>query len=158
MRASGKEEIAIVQSWKNIIWNKSFSGLNSEVMEFWVDTAQFKVSSLDQIDYMSIIVKCMSSITPRYLADWEKRTVKFSTMRESGIGIEFEILGADMDGQSNQQNRRCQRCGVFCLTQRTCQAAKKEDNVLTSCCTKVFIVFFRQTSWHNPMILSIRHQ
>ena len=42
------------------------------------------------------MVKCMSSVTPRYLADREKRTVKFPTVRESGRGIEFEILVADM--------------------------------------------------------------
>ena len=38
----------------------------------------------------------MSGVTPRYLSDWEKRTVEFPTVKESGRGIEFEILGADM--------------------------------------------------------------
>ena len=38
----------------------------------------------------------MSSVTPSYLADWEKWTVEFPTMRKSGRGIEVEILGVDM--------------------------------------------------------------
>ena len=42
------------------------------------------------------MVKCMSNVTPKYLADSEKRTVELPIVRESGRGIEFEILGADM--------------------------------------------------------------
>ena len=33
--------------------NKSFSGLNREVMSYGIDTTQFKVSSSDQVDYMN---------------------------------------------------------------------------------------------------------
>ena len=43
LRASRKEGIATVQSWKNKSGNKSFCGLNREAVAYWVDTTQFKV-------------------------------------------------------------------------------------------------------------------
>ena len=53
LRASGKDEIAIIQSGKNKSRNKSFSGLNGKVMMYGVDETQFKVSASDQVDYIS---------------------------------------------------------------------------------------------------------
>ena len=44
----------------------------------------------------AVIVKCIPSVTPRYLTDWEKWTVEFPTTRKSGRGVEFEILGVDI--------------------------------------------------------------
>ena len=55
-----------------------------------------KLAVLIRLTTSAFTVKCMSSVTSRYFDDWEKRTVEFPAVRESGRGIEFEIFGADM--------------------------------------------------------------
>ena len=55
-----------------------------------------KLAVLIRLTTWAVMVERMSSVTPRYLADREKRTVEFPTVRESERGVEFKILGADM--------------------------------------------------------------
>ena len=65
-------------------------------MSYGIDTIQFKVSSSDQVDYMSshgqVHVKRYSKIF-----SWLREAdCRVSNSKESGRGIEFEVLGANM--------------------------------------------------------------
>ena len=52
-------------------------------MAYWTDTMQFKVSSSDQVNMNKWVGR-------------ESPTVEYSTAKESGNDVEFEVLGANM--------------------------------------------------------------
>ena len=57
-----------------------------------VDASRSKFAVLARFSTLFFMVRCVTSVTPRVLTDWEHMTFEVPTVRESGMGKEADIL------------------------------------------------------------------